>query len=77
MEKHYSDCDICKNKGWLKTVTFGSQFIEDNSEIVEKCDECDVFLNDYEAAKFAYENEKVLTFRNDSGFNILVKFSAN
>lgn len=77
MKEYYSDCEICNNKGWLKSVTFGSQFIADNSEVVEKCDECGVFHNDCEAAQFAFENENVLTFRNDSGFNILIKFSAN
>lgn len=71
------DCEICKNKGWLKSVTFGSKFIADNSEVVEKCDECGVFRNDFEAAQFAFESEKVFTFRNSTGFNVLMKFPLN
>lgn len=77
MGKYYSECEVCKNKGWVKSVTFGSQFISDNSEVIEKCDECGVFHNDFEAAKFAYKSEKVLTFLSTSGFNILMNFSEN
>ena len=77
MEKFYSECEVCKNKGWLKTTAFGSYRINDDFEVIEKCDDCGIFSNDFEAAKFAYEEEKVLTFRIDSCFNVLMEFSAN
>lgn len=77
MEKHCSDCENCKNKGWLKSATYGSLLIADNSEVVEKCDECDIFQNDFEAAQFAFRSEGIITIKNDSGFNVLINFSLN
>lgn len=71
------DCEICNNKGWIKTTVYGSQRINDNSKVVEKCDECEMFSSDREAAKFAYNSENVLTFLNSSGFNVLLNFSEN
>ena len=71
------DCEVCKNKGWIKTTVYGSHRINDNSEVVEKCDECEIFSSDREAAKFAYNSENVLTFLNSSGFNVLLDFSMN
>lgn len=77
MKKHYLNCDNCKNKGWLKSVTYGSLLIADDSEVVEKCDECDVFHNDFEAAQFAFRSEGIITIKNDTGFNVLINFSLN
>ena len=77
MEEFDFECETCKNKGWIKTTAFGSYRINDNSEVIEKCDDCGIFSNDIEAAKFAYESEKVLSFINSSGFNVLMNFSEN
>lgn len=70
-------CEICKNKGWIKTKVFGSHRINNDTEVMEKCDDCGIFSSDLEAAKFAYESENILSFTGSSDFNILIKFSEN
>jgi hypothetical protein len=77
MELNYFKCDVCCDKGWIKSLTLGSLFIEDFSEVIEKCDACGIFLNDNDAAKYVDENENIITFQYDSGFNILLNFSDN
>jgi len=77
MEKYNYRCDTCNNKGWLKSITFGLQSIANNSEVIERCDECLVFHNDFEAAQFAFRSEGIVTIKNGLGFNVLMNSSLN
>ena len=70
-----SNCDICQDKGWIETNIFSSDKTVDGTLVIEKCDECNIFINDLAAAKFAFENQKIISFRTQNGFNVIVDFS--
>lgn len=77
MKKEIHNCEICNNKGWIETFVFDSKLISNNTLVIEKCDECNIFTNDSNAAIFAFENSKIFTFKNEFGFNVKIDFSLN
>ncbi len=77
MKNEFCNCETCNDKGWIETSVYNSESITDGTLVIEKCDECNIFISDFAAAKFAFEKEKILSFRNDNGFNIKIDFSLN
>ena len=70
-------CQICEAKGWIETAVFSLDKIADGTLVIEKCDECNIFINDFAAAKFAFENHNIISCRIENGFNIKIEFSLN
>lgn len=71
MKEIKNSCEYCNDKGYIKSTTFGSSFIEDGTNVIEKCDECGVFKDDKEASMSAYSFDNIVTFPNKFGFQIL------
>ena len=69
-------CEICNGKGWIETSVYNSKRIENGTVVIEKCDICNYFKNDIEAAKFGYRSENVLSFFVN-GFNVKAEISFN
>jgi hypothetical protein len=75
MEKYI--CESCNNKGWIETSVFDSSNIANETLVIEKCDDCNIFINDFAAATFAFNQENILSFRINNGFNVKINFSSN
>ena len=45
------NCEGCQGRGWLVATMYGSMYAPDGSLAVMKCDECEVFESDEDAAK--------------------------
>ena len=71
------NCETCNGKGWIKTTIYNSTKIFDGALIIEKCDDCQIFIDDISAAKFAYQNYKILSFSTTSKVKIKANFSLN
>jgi hypothetical protein len=65
------NCDFCRGLGWAETAVFYSQFCPMNTIVIEKCDECQIFESDFQAALEA-DNQGFPTFQNRHGFNIRI-----
>ena len=70
------NCEICNGKGWIESSVFDSSRIADGTVVIEKCKECNYFINDTTAAKFAFQREKINSFLCD-GFNVKIDFHLN
>jgi hypothetical protein len=70
-------CETCSNKGWIETSVFNSSKIANETLVIEKCDDCNIFISDFAAATFAFEKENIFSFRTDDGFNVKINFSLN
>ncbi len=70
-------CEVCNRNGWIETAVYGSSFIEDGTTVIEKCDDCDFFIDDFSAARYAYKKHNIFSFRNEAGFNIKMNMSLN
>lgn len=70
-------CNLCQGKGWIDIVAFGSSYVNDETCIIEKCDKCNIFTDDNEAAKFALKTENIIFFKNQNGVNIKANFHLN
>jgi hypothetical protein len=70
-------CESFNNKGWIETSVFNSSNIANETLVIEKCDACNIFMNDFAAATFALEKENIFSFRTNDGFNIKINFSLN
>lgn len=44
-------CDACNGRGWLICTMYGSEYVADGKLCILKCNTCEVFENDDEAAK--------------------------
>ena len=65
-------CTTCCGKGFIKTFVFDNHEIRDNTLILEKCDECDIFINDYVASQFALKEYNIITYKTKNGFNVII-----
>jgi hypothetical protein len=77
MENKMCICENCNSKGWIETFTYGSALISDGTLIIEKCDECNIFISDTSAANFAYKKHKILSYMIENGLNIRVNYTSN
>lgn len=77
MKNNICNCEICSDKGWIETIVYDSMKIANGTLVIEKCDECNIFINDNSAAKFAFEKEGVFTFETKNGFNVKLGFYLN
>lgn len=69
-------CNICLNEGWIETEVFDSHMIKNGTTVIEKCDTCGYFINDYEAALFVRRNYNILSFPLN-GINVKINFYIN
>ena len=72
MKINICNCETCGDKGWIETSVYNSISIADGTLVIEKCDVCNVFINDNIAAKVAFEKENVFTFETQNGFNVKI-----
>ncbi|MBC8755933.1 hypothetical protein H2O64_14740 [Kordia sp. YSTF-M3] len=72
-----TNCDLCNGKGWICSAAYYSKFVKDGTTIIEKCDECEFFLDDNEASQFASKTENVLSFKIQNGINVKIDFHLN
>jgi hypothetical protein len=77
MKKNICNCETCSDKGWIETSVYNSMRIADGTLVVEKCDECNIFISDNSAAKFAFDKENIFTFETESGFNVIMEVCLN
>jgi hypothetical protein len=70
-------CETCNNKGWIETSVFNSSNIANETLVIEKCANCNIFIDDFAAATFALEKGNIFSFRTNDGFNIKINFSLN
>ena len=77
MKNNICNCETCRDKGWIETSVYNSMRIADGTLVVEKCDECNIFMNDFAAAKFAFEKENIFTFEIEAGFNVKIEVCLN
>lgn len=77
MKNKIWNCETCSNKGWIETSVFYSLKIADDTLVIEKCDECNIFVDDFAAAKFALKKEKICTFETENGFNVKMDVCLN
>jgi hypothetical protein len=77
MNRAICNCETCNNKGWIETFAYNSDSIIDGTLIIEKCDDCNIFLNDYSAAKFVFDKYQIFSYRNENGFYLKIDFSLN
>jgi len=77
MDKHNYKCTICNNKGWIETIIFDSKKGFNGTIVIEKCDECNIFLNDSVAAKFAFKHNNVISVKLSNMLNLKILFSSN
>jgi selenocysteine-specific translation elongation factor len=69
-------CLVCFDKGWIETSVFDSLKIPNGIIVIEKCDLCNYFTTDTEAAKFVFHSESILSI-SLNGFNVKANFSFN
>jgi hypothetical protein len=62
-------CDVCFGKGWIETSVFENNSINNGTIAIEKCDSCNYFFTDLEAARFVFKNENIISF-SVKGHNI-------
>ena len=70
-------CEVCNNNGWIETAVYGSSYVEDGTTVIEKCDDCDIFIDDFSAANYAFKNHNIFSAENENGFNIKMNISSN
>lgn len=68
-------CEVCNNKGWIETSIFDSNRIANGTDVIEKCDACNLFIDDLSATVFVSKNYKILSYQTETGFNIKIQFS--
>lgn len=77
MNKKKCNCETCYDKGWIETSVYNSNRIADGTLVIEKCDDCNIYINDFFAAKNAFEKNKIFSFENENGFYVKIDFSLN
>ena len=70
--KNYCNCEACDNKGFIETLVYYSHKVPNGTLTIEKCDDCNVFISDFIAAKFASWKYCVLFYVNAYGVNIKI-----
>ncbi|SHG84440.1 hypothetical protein SAMN05443549_107106 [Flavobacterium fluvii] len=45
-------CDTCEDKGWIETTVYCSAKVEDGTDQIEKCDNCNIFVDDNTAKNY-------------------------
>lgn len=46
MKKNICNCETCSDKGWIETTVYYSHNIKDGTTQIEKCDSCNIFVDD-------------------------------